>query len=121
MKRFFTVFLGLLFLFTVVGCTQVKTITPTTPLQKIAYIDATIQTLGQVAIDAYNAGKLTQADVRYVYEALSTAATLADNAQKAYQASNGTQVNNADLILTEAITTLQKVQVFLSSKGVKNE
>jgi hypothetical protein len=119
MKRFFTVFFGVLFLFTVVGCTQVKTVTPTTPLQKIAYVDATIKVLGQTTVDAYKAGKLTQTDVRYVYEALSTAATLADNAQKAY--GNGTQINNADLILTEAISTLQKVQMFLVSKGVKNE
>lgn len=119
MKRFFAVFLGVLFLVAVVSCTQVKTVTPTTPLQKVAYIDATIQALGQATIDAYNAGKLTQADVKTVYEALSTAATLADNAQQAYQASNGTQVSNADLILTEAITTLQKVQVFLNAKGVK--
>jgi len=121
MKKLFTGFLGVLFLFAIVSCSQVKTVTPTTPLQKIAYIDATIQALGQATIDAYNAGKLTQNDVKYVYQALSTAATLADNAQQAYQASNGTQVNNADLILTEAISTLQKVQVFLNTKGVANE
>ena len=121
MKRFFTVFLGVLFLFAVVSCSQMKVVTPTTPLQKIAYVDATIKVLGQATIDAYNAGKLTQADVKYVYQALSTAATLADNAQQVYQVSNGTQVNNADLILTEAITVLQKVQVFLNTKGVKNE
>jgi uncharacterized protein YcfL len=115
------VLMVLLVAFMVVSC-QTAQVMPKTPNQKIAYIDATIQGLGQSTIDAYNAGKLTQADVAYVYQALSTVAQMTDNAQKAYQ-SNGTNEtianSDANLILTEAITLLQKVQVFLNTKEGK--
>ena len=97
-----------------VSCQMVKTATPVTPLQRIAAIDGTIQAIGQSTIDAYNAGKLTQADVKYVYAGLSTAANLTDNAQKAYEAGN---VDNTNLYIQEALTLLENIQNFINTGG----
>lgn len=95
------------------SCSTMSSSVPKTTNAKIYALDASIKAIGQSTIDLYQSGKINQSQVKYVYEGLSTAATLTDSAQKAY----ATNATNADLIVEEATTLLSKLQVYLNTSA----
>ncbi|MEM0173018.1 MAG: hypothetical protein QXI16_00760 [Sulfolobaceae archaeon] len=106
-----------LVLIIVMGCSTAPKLSNLTPNEKIAMIDSTITAIGKTTLQLYNAHKITQTQVKYIYQGLSTAAALADTAQKSY-ASNATA---GDMAISEAITLLQQLQTYLTQNSGGNQ
>jgi outer membrane lipoprotein-sorting protein len=107
-----TVLFLLIALVFVAGCTANLN---NKPNLKFAIINQAITATGKTTLDLYKSHKITSEDVKKVYQMLSTASYMVDQAQQLYQG-NATQVSNADLILTEASALIQQARAYLRAK-----
>ncbi len=115
-KVLITVLLTILTL-NLVACSTTSTVTPQTPKQQIYALNGLITTIGQTTLTLYQNGKLTQEQVKHVYEGLSTAAYMLDQASALYYASNSTNstVSTANLLITEVTAALTQLQQYINT------
>ncbi len=100
-----------------VACSTTSVVAPQTPKQQIYALNGLITTIGQTTLTLYQSGKLTQAQVKYIYEGLSTASYMLDQANTLYYASNSTNstVSTGAVLITEVTAALTQLQQYINT------